>query len=495
MNEMKAAKQREFGSTGIQRNEGHNKGQNKEKNEGQNADQAADQALDQNTDQAADQKIDQNADQNQNADRKREKRGLFQRDFTMVVIGQIISLFGNNILRFALPLYLLQQTGSARLFGIVSACSFLPMIVLSPVGGIVADRANKKNIMVILDFSTAGLILIFGAALGSLPLIPLLIATLMILYGIQGAYQPAVQASIPLLAEGENIMPANAVINQVNSLAGLLGPVIGGMIYGAWGLVPILAVGGVCFLFSAVMEIFIHIPYQKTEQQQGILAIIKEDLTESVSFIRFKKPVLAKTIALICAFNLFMSAMIIIGLPVLITQTLGMSSRMLGFSQGALAAGGLAGGILTGIFAKKLSIKKAHLLLLICAVGIVPMGLCLMFGLSSMACYLIITAMNFILMGLSTAFTIQMITFIQMETPPELIGKVISCLMAFSMCAQPVGQAMYGTLFEYFEDAPWIVVLGSAAASTVIALLSGTAFGKIGEEDKEHRKIGMNAVE
>lgn len=53
-----------------------------------------------------------------------KKTKLFRRDFTMVVIGQVISLFGNAILRFALPLYLLQVTESASLFGIVTACSF-----------------------------------------------------------------------------------------------------------------------------------------------------------------------------------------------------------------------------------------------------------------------------------------------------------------------------------------------------------------------------------
>ena len=60
---------------------------------------------------------------------------LFRRDFALVVIGQIISLFGNAILRFALPLYLLRETGSSTLFGVVTACSFAPMVILSMVGG------------------------------------------------------------------------------------------------------------------------------------------------------------------------------------------------------------------------------------------------------------------------------------------------------------------------------------------------------------------------
>ncbi len=72
------------------------------------------------------------------------KQRLFSRDFILVVIGQIISLFGNATIRFALPLYLLNQTGSSALYGTVMACAFIPTILLSPIGGIVADRVNKR---------------------------------------------------------------------------------------------------------------------------------------------------------------------------------------------------------------------------------------------------------------------------------------------------------------------------------------------------------------
>ena len=81
---------------------------------------------------------------------------LFGRDFTLVVLGQIISLFGNAILRFALPLYLLRQTDSAALFGLVGAAALVPSILCLPIGGVVADRVNKRNIMVALDFSKIG---------------------------------------------------------------------------------------------------------------------------------------------------------------------------------------------------------------------------------------------------------------------------------------------------------------------------------------------------
>lgn len=409
------------------------------------------------------------------------KQSIWGRDFTMVVLGQIISLFGNAILRFALPLYLLDQTGSPALFGLVSACSFIPMILLSPIGGIIADRVNKRNIMVALDFSTAGLIVLFMLALGKISLVPLLIATLMLLYGISGAYQPAVQASLPALVDTEQLLPANAVINQVNSLASLLGPVIGGLLYTAWGLTPILLIGTACFFCSAVMEIFIHIPFVKQKGGESVLAIVREDLSVSFRFLRHDRPVLFRIVLLICAINLFLSALFIIGVPVLVKQTMGLGSEFYGFAMGAMAAGGLTGGILSGVFAKKLHIYRAHILLVICAAGLVPIGLSLLLP-QAMASYAVLVVISFAQMVMSTMFSIQMLAYVQQETPQELIGKVISCLLALSMCAQPLGQVMYGALFERFAAYPWAIMLGGAAASLSIALAAKKTFAALKSE-------------
>ncbi|MEF9879505.1 MAG: MFS transporter [Clostridia bacterium] len=405
-----------------------------------------------------------------------EKTKLFHKDFTLVVIGQIISLFGNGIVRFALPLYLLNQTGSATLFGVVSALSFLPMILLTPIGGIVADRVNKRNVMVALDFLTALLMLVFFLLLGKVDLVLLLMATLMLLYGIQGAYQPTVQASMPLLHGKENLLTANAIINQVSALAGLLAPIIGGILFGLWGLKPIIMVGGGCFLLSAIMELFITIPHNKASEKQSIFEMVKEDFSQSISFMRNDKPIILKSILIICAFNLFLSAMLIVSMPVLITQTLGMSDQFYGYSQGALAAGGLFGGILVGVFAKKLNIQKLYWLLLATAALLLPIAVTLWLSPSPFVSYLVISTCCFFMMSVATMITVQMLSFIQGETPTKLTGKVLSCGLALAMCAQPLGQAMYGLLFDAFQTMPYYVVLGAAVVSGGIAILSKRVF-------------------
>ena len=403
----------------------------------------------------------------------------FGRDFLLVVIGQIISLFGNAILRFALPLYLLRQTGSPALFGVVTACSFAPMVVLSMAGGVLADRVNKRNIMVGLDFSTAAIILLFYAALGRLPTVPLFIAVLMLLYGISGTYQPAVQASVPLLVQKEKLIAGNAVINQVNTLSGLLGPVAGGMLFTLWGIGPILLLSAACFAFSAVMEIFIRIPHERRPSEAGVFQVVRQDLQECCRFVQSEKPVFVSVVVLVAMFNLVLSAVMIVGTPILITQVLGMSDTLYGLTQGALALGGLCGGALAAACGDKLRVQKAHLLLLACSAAVAVMGLSLWLHLPSLVSYAAITLMSFAAMGASTLFMVQIYTLVQVQTPPQLVGKVMAALISIAMCGQPVGQALYGLLFGLFAPYPYLVLLGAAGAALCISLCSRRIFGRL----------------
>ena len=395
---------------------------------------------------------------------------FFRRDFTLVVIGQIISLFGNAILRFALPLYLLRETGSSTLFGVVTACSFAPMVVLSMVGGVLADRVNKRDIMVGLEFYFS---------LGKIPTVPLFIIALMLLYGISGTYQPAVQASVPLLVAKEKLMAGNAVINQVNTLSGLLGPVVGGVMFTLWGIYPILLLSAACFTFSAVMEIFIRIPHEKRPREVGVFRTVGIDLKESYQFVKTEKPIFFSVVFLVSIFNLVLSAVMIVGTPILITQVLGMSDTMYGFTQGALALGGLCGGILTAIISQKLKLQKSYVLLLACSVAVAVMGISLFLNMPAIISYWAITTMSFAAMGASTLFMVQIYTMVQTQTPPQLVGKIMAALISIAMCGQPIGQAIYGVLFDVFATDTWVVLIGAAAAALLISLYSKKVFDKL----------------
>ena len=176
----------------------------------------------------------------------------------------------------------------------------------------------------------------------------------------------------------------------------------------------------------------------------------------------------------VCGINLFLSAMILVAMPWLITEVLtlpaALANRLYGFAQGVMAAGGLTGGICAGIFAHRLDVRKSAGILTACALCVFPMGITLLLTDSGILNYLVLTVCCFFIMVFSTIFAVQMMTFIQTETPPHLTGKVISVILTVSMCAQPLGNALYGVLFETARGYESAVVLFAGMVSLLIAV-------------------------
>lgn len=110
-----------------------------------------------------------------------------------------------------------------------------------------------------------------------------------------------------------------------------------------------------------------------------------------------------------------------------------------------------------------------------------PVGAALILSSSGMINYIVLTLCCFLGMVCSTLFSVQMMSFIQAETPQDLIGKVIAVIFTIAMCAQPLGNALYGVLFELCKGAEYIVVLFSGVVSLAIAVRTGKVFKELSE--------------
>ena len=121
------------------------------------------------------------------------------------------------------------------------------------------------------------------------------------------------------------------------------------------------------------------------------------------------------------------------------------------------------------------------LLVIVCAACMFPVGAALILSSSGMINYIVLTLCCFLGMVCSTLFSVQMMSFIQAETPQDLIGKVIAVIFTIAMCAQPLGNALYGVLFELCKGAEYIVVLFSGVVSLAIAVRTGKVFKELSE--------------
>ncbi len=396
---------------------------------------------------------------------------LFHRDFTLMIIGQIMSLFGNSILRFALSMYVLDKTGSAAAFGSMLAVSMIPTVLLSPIGGILADRVNRRNIMVALDFTTAGLITAFAAALRLTDNLVLIGCFMVILSIIQSFYQPSVQASVPALTADENLMKANGTVIQVNALASLVGPVLGGFLYGFLGIYPILIASIVCFFASAVMELFLHIPFTRQARDGSLMHMAGQDIRAAFRFLSKENRQVYPLLFVIMGLNLFLSAMVTVGLPYMIKVFLGLTSQHYGFAEGCLGVGAVIGGLSAGLFAKRVQFNRSYRFLLAASLMVLPAAAAIVTNRHPLVSYGVLLVSVLCCTAGAALFNIFAQTFIQQMTPDHLIGKVMSFVSVMAVCSVPLGQAMYGFLFDALGSYIFVAVLFAAVASIGISLV------------------------
>ena len=269
------------------------------------------------------------------------KQKLFTKNFIFLILGQVSSLIGNYTLKFALSMYVLEQTGSAVIFATLLAVAMIPTILLSPFGGILADRLNKRNIMVTLDIlSGIAVLIVLLLFRDTFDII------LLIVLSILGAFEsPTVQACIPQILSGNNLLKGNAVVNQIQAVTSLIAPFAGSIVYVAVGIKPILVATIICFFLTAFLECFIQLEYYIIDKKQTIMQIIKDDFNESMQFLFKKQPGVLKLLLLSALVSFFVIGVLAVGFPFLITTILGLSAEYYGAAESIIGIAAILGGI------------------------------------------------------------------------------------------------------------------------------------------------------
>lgn len=401
-----------------------------------------------------------------------KKEKLFTRNFTLLILGQVSSLTGNYTLKFALSMYVLEQTGSASIFAGMLSAALLPTVLLSPFGGILADRANRKHIMVALDALSglsvlaAGLLLPLGRELW-------VIGALLVLLSVLAAFEsPTVQACVPQMVSPQNLVQGNAVVSQVSAVTSLVTPFLGSLFYTAFGIGPVFAAAVACFWLTALLECMIHLEYQKPPRTAGIGAIVREDLAVSAHFLRREQPDILKLLLLTALAGMFVSGTAVVGFPYLVRTVLGLSATYYGAAESAMGAAAILGSLCAGLLGKKLRVRDLSAIFLSFGLSLFPIGLSFLLPVGRMARYGVLLFFFCVCQLGVCIFSTYAITLIQQRTPKQLMGKVMSCVFTLSMCAQPVGQMVYGALFDCFSDSVYWVLIPTGVLICLIAVAS-----------------------
>ncbi|MBO0474079.1 MFS transporter [Enterococcus ureasiticus] len=401
---------------------------------------------------------------------------IWNRNFAYIIMGQTLSVLANSVMKFALSLYILDLTKSAALFGTLLAISIIPTIIFSPIGGVLADNFNKKNMMVIMDGLYACIAVLVYFAVVSKANIAIVAMCLLLMSVVSAFETPIVQSSMPLLFKEDKLLKANSVVNQIQLFANFVGPILAGFLY---SLVKIEWIFVICFLLffgAACVECFIKIPILVVKFENGAIATVIKDLKESWVFIRKEEPAIVKIIFILGAISFFISGLLFVGIPYIIRIVLELNSQYLGINQGLISLAGIVGALMVGVLAKKLNMKNSYLIVGLSSFLVLVMGIIFMLNLPATLTFVLFTLTIMLLQVLFTLFSIFVVSNIQANTPVQLVGKVMSYVTTLSLCAQPLSQAVYGFLFEIFSNSVYILFLFTGLVMLLVSYLSRNSF-------------------
>ncbi len=388
-------------------------------------------------------------------------------------------------MKLALSMYVLEVTGSAAIFAGILSAATIPTIVLSPLGGILADRADRRNIMVALDGLT-GVSVLCATLLLSESNALTVISVLLVILSVLGAFEtPTVQACIPTMLQGDNITKGNAVVNQVASISYLAAPMLGGILYAIFGLKPVMYASVVCFFITALFECFIKLSYQRSSGEGGVLSVVKQDFLLSIRYISKEQTNISKMLLLTAVSRFFVMGITIVGLPFIVRTVLGLNAQYYGAAESALAVATILGSIAAGFLTEKLKIHRLSVLLASMGVFIIPAGIVFLSSANPIIKY-VITIVSFCGMQIVISiFSIFAVSLIQQRTPGHLIGKVMAYTSTITLCVQPIGQIVYGFLFDRFSNMIYLCLIPTGIIVCAVGLSTAGFFRKMEEEQQE----------
>lgn len=385
-----------------------------------------------------------------------------------LLVAQLCTYSMLSALCFAYPLYLFDSSGSSTLYGVVAAIAFIPGVLATPVGGILADRGRQREVLVAL-----GIVLMTASLLSipmkrSLPLAVVVIAILCVQYGVQSLLKPMLQIETVRMAGEEKVERATALVSQSTMVSNILGPVVGTAVYGCFGIDTLCATASVTFAISALLfgGALKQNASSETMGDGATRTTCRNDFRESIRYL-LQNASLAAVILLAAVLNLALVGLTI-GAPIVVSKHLGIQSSFVGIIEVAMGLGGLVGSGLVGIWPHRFSFKGICRYVAMICFGVVPIIVTLLSGPDEFA-FAALAAGSAWVMAWAGITSVEIVSFVQRSAPKELCGKVLALVYMTLSCATPIGQLTYGVAYDRWT--PAIVFAGMLAVLTLTTVL------------------------
>lgn len=381
-----------------------------------------------------------------------------KRNFILYLTGRFISFIGTGVQQIALPLFILDLTHSGALMGVFSALNLVPNLITSPFAGILGDRKDRRNIMVVADFGRGILVGMLGfLAFGGKLNIYILFGVQILISIMDSIFNSSSSAIIGELLEEDGLMRAMSARGGLDAISMIIGPALGGIIYGLFGIKTIFFINGLSFILSGIMSAFMIYVCRNHDNGKITIKTFFHENGEVLTFMKKDKGLMQ--LAIFCMIsNLLVAPFIDIVMPYVIKKGIGFTSQQYGYIIAAFTVGVLVGNIALGIFCKNLKTKIIinlgllieGIMFFILAIAVFPTQVKL-FGGHSWMLFAVLSCIFLLVGAFNACVNTPLQTNLQKMVPNDMRSRFFSLLGVFCQGAIPLGAIIYGILLDRFS--------------------------------------------
>lgn len=374
---------------------------------------------------------------------KWEQRSKGKRNIFVYSLGTGISAFGSSIYVFAMSLYILKTYDSSGSYAINLVMGSIPLIIFSPIAGILCDKFSKKKIIIVMDVMNGIIFLsLYLLKMKGILGLHLIYVTTLISSVFMVIFFVATEALKPELVEERNLVNINSIGRIINSTSMIMGPVLGGVVYSFMEIEIFMLINGVSFLTSAALEMILEVRNKNMRKENN-----KVSYKQVFNYI-VKNPEYLVIIKTAMVLNFAMGASLQVALPVLLMKVLEVSSKSYGIIQGFFSLGIIFGAMVIMKYKERLNIESK--IITICSlIGIVIMFLTIPLPKVGDVGYIMFYGVVLIIIGiLVSMYDISLMCKLQREKEERYRSKIMAVMLPLFKVFLLLGLLIGGYLVE-----------------------------------------------
>ncbi len=407
----------------------------------------------------------------------------------LFLLGKLVSLLGTRIYGFAMSLYILKTTGSSLNFAISILVYTVPALFFTPIGGVIADRFDRKRTVLITDFLsgvvmfvTLGLSQIYGLQIWIIYMASVFLSI------FNSLFASSFDAALPNLVDDGNLGKVNSYNQAINSVSQIVAPVIGGAVFALISPTFFILFNGISFILSTFSEAFIDF-YWKVEKKAKNIVVKElnfiEDIKEGLTYLKTKTTIMI-VIQAALVLN-FVFTVINVAIPYILVVQYPISDKAFGIVEAAFSVGALA---ISLCYAKRLGkFKPSRLAFLTVGLGVLSglFAVPLIFTELMTIPYFeaIYYGVLFFIMGcLIVIINIPFFTYIQESTEDQYRGRVMSLITTIASAITPLGFLIHGLLLDFVPT--YIIIIYAGSVLVLIGIYFGWKFSHLTKTEQPY---------